>query len=81
MMAVLPVVGCTSAAPHVSNAAKLMRQKLVRQAKADAGSGQVVRLGLIPVLADGTLSCFASWAVPPSAALVRCRTPSTRTRP
>jgi len=30
-----------------------MRQKLVRQAKANDGSGQVLRLGLVPELADG----------------------------
>jgi ABC-type nitrate/sulfonate/bicarbonate transport system substrate-binding protein len=53
-VAALLVTGCSPATQHRSSAASLMRQKLVRQAKADDGSGQVLRLGLVPELADGT---------------------------
>jgi hypothetical protein len=54
MVAVLAVAGCAPAAPHGSSAAGLMKQKLMRQAKADDGGALVVRLGLIPEVAHGT---------------------------
>jgi ABC-type nitrate/sulfonate/bicarbonate transport system substrate-binding protein len=53
-VAALLVAGCSSATPHPSSAASLMRQKLVRQARADDGSGRVLRLGLVPEVAEGT---------------------------
>jgi len=51
--AVLLAAGCTSAAPHRASAGGVTKRELVRLAKTSDGGGQVVRLGVVPELADG----------------------------